>query len=99
MALITRVSRRIRVARLEAGLTQQQLADRTRLDVRYISRLETNPQNLKLDKIERIARALKVSEASLIGSEDSESSLDRSAMVILDEIAQHLAVLRARLQE
>ena len=68
MGLISEVAKNIKAYRLKGGLTQQELADRARLDVRYISRLENHPQNVKLDKLETLARALDISVGELVSS-------------------------------
>ena len=52
------VSQNIRVARIEAGLTQQGLADKAGFKVSYVARLETDPQNISLEVLEKIAHAL-----------------------------------------
>ncbi len=52
------VAENIRKLRIEAGLTQVELAKRAKLTDVYISRVEQNSKNLTLDSIEQIASAL-----------------------------------------
>ena len=65
-SLAETVSRNIRKARLEVGLTQKELADKAGFKVSYIARLETKPQNLSLGVIERLAKALALAEGSFL---------------------------------
>ena len=63
------VGRRIREARNKLNLTQQELAEQADVDYKYLQRIEgKTPQNLKLETIERIATALKISPAKLLES-------------------------------
>ena len=55
MALRDLVSRNIKALRIEAGMTQQELAEKAGLKVQYVSRLESEPQNVTLDILERLA--------------------------------------------
>lgn len=49
-----------RKARLNAGLTQLQLAQKTGLHVNYYSRLERGEVNVSLERINKILKILKV---------------------------------------
>jgi transcriptional regulator with XRE-family HTH domain len=61
------VGRRIREARNKLKLTQQELAEKADVDYKYLQRMEgKTPPNLKLETIERIATALKISPAKLL---------------------------------
>lgn len=60
------VAKNVKKLRLGEGLTQSELAKRSRLDVRYINRLENHPQNIHLDHIEIIAAALGVAPSVLL---------------------------------
>lgn len=95
MSLIRTVARNIKVRRLEARMTQQQLADKVGVDVRYISRLENNPQNLKLDKVEKIAKVLSVSAATLVSTKKS-AEVDVKDSFVLDEILRLTEILKAK---
>lgn len=64
------VSRNIRKARLEAGMTQKELADKAGFKVSYVARLETKPQNLSLGVLERIALNLGISPHLLLWERD-----------------------------
>jgi transcriptional regulator with XRE-family HTH domain len=55
-----RVGRRIKRFRKAAGLTQQQLADRTRGNGKYIGYIEQGRKNVTLNTLDRICRALHV---------------------------------------
>jgi len=55
-----RIGARIKELRRQAGLTQEQLAERVGLDARHLSRLEVGRNFPSLDSLERIAVALNV---------------------------------------
>jgi ribosome-binding protein aMBF1 (putative translation factor) len=65
-SLAETVSRNIRKARLEAGMTQKELADKAGFKVSYIGRLETNPQNLCLSVVHSLARAMEIQSHELL---------------------------------
>lgn len=89
------VARNIKALRLEKGMTQQDLADKTGLTVRYISRLENSSPNLTLEVIERISSALKCEPNELLGkSGDSKLSISKEA---LDQTIHFLQGLRSRI--
>ena len=56
----------IRRARKEAGMTQEELADRAGLHYTYISLLERDKKSPTIDSLFRICKALGVSASSLI---------------------------------
>ncbi len=58
--LKTVVGKRIREARLKVGLTQEALSEKAGVDYKYLQRMEgKTPPNLKLETIEKLAKALK----------------------------------------
>jgi UDP-N-acetylglucosamine 1-carboxyvinyltransferase len=59
------VGGRIRQARRERGLTQEQLAELVSVDVKTISRAENGRYQIGIDQVARIARALAVPSARL----------------------------------
>lgn len=68
MTKIRRVfAKNLKKIRLEKGLTQEELAEKLGISVRYIQLLEgkTTP-NVKLDTVETLAKALKVHSTDLL---------------------------------
>jgi transcriptional regulator with XRE-family HTH domain len=63
-----RVRRRLRELRSERGLTLQQVAERTNIDVSTLSRLESGKRRLALDHLPGLAAALGVSSDDLLGA-------------------------------
>jgi len=53
-----RIQAQLHKARKDAGLTQQEVAERMNVNRSYVSRLETNPENLKLGTLARYAQAV-----------------------------------------
>ena len=78
------VSRNIRKARLEAGMTQKELADKAGFKVSYIARLETKPQNLSLGVLERLGNALNITEIILL-KKNSAPAIQNNDNKLLDE--------------
>jgi transcriptional regulator with XRE-family HTH domain len=61
------VGKRIKELRKKCGYTQEKLSEVTEIDYKYLQRLEgKNPPALKVDTIERLAKALKVKPAELL---------------------------------
>ena len=57
---------RVRLARQAKGWTQEELADRTGLSVRYIGQLERHQTSASVDVLEQIAGAFGVSPPELL---------------------------------
>lgn len=58
---------KIRELRVRRGYTQTKLAELADIDYKYLQRIEgKNPPALKIDTIEKLARALKVTPAKLL---------------------------------
>lgn len=61
--------RRVRALRLEAGISQEALAERAGLHRTYVSSVERGQRNVGLDNIRKLAAALGVSPAQLFDDE------------------------------
>lgn len=61
----TRVAKNVRRLRLDAGLTQEELASRAKVHATYMSRIETAYNNVTVDVLDKIAAALRVDVADL----------------------------------
>ena len=60
-------ARNLKTIRLEKGQTQEELAEKIGISVRYIQLLEgKNTPNVKLDTLETLAKALKVHPSDLL---------------------------------
>ncbi len=63
-----KLGRKIKELRTQCGYTQEKLAELAEVDYKYLQRIEgKNPPALKIDTIERLAKALKVKPADLLG--------------------------------
>jgi len=60
-----RLGRRIRELRLERGVTQEDLAYKIGISLTHMGYLERGQRNLNIDKVFRIAKALKVKPGDL----------------------------------
>lgn len=65
-----RVGRRVHALRTEQGLTLRQLADRSGLSLRFASQLDRGQANISIERLEQVARALRVPLASLVAEEE-----------------------------
>jgi transcriptional regulator with XRE-family HTH domain len=68
------VARRVRAGRVHAALTQAALAARLGVSVSYVQRVESGSQNVTLDTLAKLAGALGVPAAVLLGAAWSASS-------------------------
>lgn len=90
------VSENIRRFRIEAGLTQVELARRAKLTDVYISRVEQGSRNLTLDSVEQIAAALEVPIVYLI--QGSKQIIPKVSSVTEKSLRHAIRVLEAYLQ-
>lgn len=60
------IGSRLKAARIKAGLTQQELAEKTNLSVAFISRLERGSSHINLKRLSEFCGLLNVSEGSII---------------------------------
>ncbi|HQR02854.1 MAG TPA: helix-turn-helix transcriptional regulator [Rhodocyclaceae bacterium] len=67
------IGARIKELRKQAGLTQEQLAERVGLDSRHLSRLEVGRHFPSLDSLENIAKVLNVPMAEFFAFPGNES--------------------------
>lgn len=58
--LLKRVSSKIKFFRRQSGLTQVQLAGQSEVDYRHLQKMETNPVDLKLSTVSKLAETLNV---------------------------------------
>lgn len=94
MDLGKRVAKNVKAIRLGRGLSQQDLADRTGLTVRYISRLENTAPNVTLEVIEKLTKGLGCSPNDLLSNDDDLSMKGTKEM--LDQTIRFLQGLRSR---
>lgn len=69
MSLKEAISRNLKSIRIKVGLSQQKLAERTGLQVRYLSELENHPKDISTRTLERLAAGLGVSAGELLSGE------------------------------
>ncbi|MEV3904846.1 MULTISPECIES: helix-turn-helix domain-containing protein [unclassified Mycobacterium] len=74
-----RVRRRLRELRTQRGLTLEEVANRSSIDVSTLSRLESGKRRLALDHLPRLAAALSVSTDDLLRTPDAEDPRVKSS--------------------
>jgi len=57
----------LRALRVSQGISQEELAAKACLDRTYVSGVERGQRNIGIDNIEKLARALRVDAAQLMG--------------------------------
>ena len=62
-----KLGKRLKELRKIRGLTQEKLSEETGIDYKYIQRIESKkPPNVRLETIERLAKALKTKPSKLL---------------------------------
>lgn len=72
-ALLARIGNRLRLLRLEAGISQEELAARAELHRTYVGGIERGERNVAVVNLVRLAKALGVSASELLHEVDSEA--------------------------
>ena len=67
MNLLSRFAANVRRLRAKKKMSQKALADKVGISVSYVSMLERGQRSPPLETVEKMARALGVSPASLLG--------------------------------
>jgi transcriptional regulator with XRE-family HTH domain len=67
MDLLTRFAANVRKLRAKKSLSQKALADKIGISVSYVSMLERGQRSPPLETIEKMAKALGVTPANLLG--------------------------------
>lgn len=83
--LAFRLGRNLAQARRQAGLTQEQLAERIRVEIATVSRYETGATLPSLVTLEAMAAALHVTIADLLDEEAPQSSEEGKRVLTLIE--------------
>lgn len=88
VALGVRIGRNIKIARTRQGITQSQLAEALDVENVTVSRIETGAQLPAIDRLEQIAKSLKVSLAGLL----ADSSKNAGFGEMLADVTKDLPV-------
>jgi len=70
------LGKRIQKLRLEAGLTQEQLAEKAELSLKHLGELERGRGNPALSSMESLAQALEISLSEMLNYEHEQLSAD-----------------------
>ncbi|MGT2933491.1 helix-turn-helix domain-containing protein [Streptococcus catagoni] len=80
------ISKRIRLLRLEKGMTQEQLEEKADLGTNYVYKLESQSTNIKVKTLEKVMKALDV---------DFEEFFDTSLVEKNSELADLIVQIKA----
>lgn len=62
-----KLGKKIKELRNKQKMTQEELSDATGIDYKYVQKIEgKNPPNLKIETIEKIAKALNINPSKLL---------------------------------
>jgi transcriptional regulator with XRE-family HTH domain len=92
-AIVAEFGKRLRQARANSGMSQQQLASRSHLSTNYIGKVERGEAAIGLDVLAQLAAALQVDPANLVSDgEHAVHPLD----LVRDELLQKVKKLLSR---
>jgi len=61
------LAKRLKELRMKNGLTQEKMAEKLEMDLRYYQRLESaKPNAVKIDTIDKISKVLRISPSKLL---------------------------------
>lgn len=98
MRLRKLVANNVKARRLQLDLTQEQVAKRARLNTQHVSRIERAPQNLTLDAIESLAKALETTPSLLLADPGKNVTVDvsdelreaaRAVIAVAEKLSPH----------
>ncbi len=92
-----RVAKNIKLLRKQTNLTQNQLAIKMGVAIRYVSRLENDPQNLTLETIEKLSRALNCDISDIICDSKRDIAI-KSSISSIDSTIKQLQTLKKLIQ-
>ncbi|MGH2269675.1 helix-turn-helix domain-containing protein [Streptococcus uberis] len=76
------ISKRIRLLRLEKGLTQEQLEEKADLGTNYVYKLENQSTNIKVNTLEKVMKALDVDFEEFFDISLVEQNSDLSDLMV-----------------
>lgn len=82
--LKTRVGMRIRMARKQRGLTQEDVAERASVNITYYGKIERGEANVSLDLLEAVAASIETSVERLVGGHAAPDPDDMLVLIIGD---------------
>jgi len=85
--LAKRLGARIKALRKSRGLSQEQLAEKTGITPKYLSRLEVGQQNPSIETLAKLTEALDVElwELCDVGHEETQKELQETLRKIIHE--------------
>ena len=84
-----RLAEAIKNTRLELGLTQEEVAERSGTDVRTIINMEMGRGNPKLQTLYAVIRALKMDARLIFDDPGNESSMVRQVKSLINECSEN----------
>ena len=80
------IGSRIKALRVARKLTQEDLAEKSDLNPKYISGIEVGKQNTTVDTLEKIAKALGVELSDIVTAGHEETNVKKLQKLINDDI-------------
>ncbi|HIR65165.1 MAG TPA: helix-turn-helix transcriptional regulator [Candidatus Faecousia faecigallinarum] len=94
-ALAKQIGENMARYRVEAGLTQAQLADKINVTPAFISRVERGEKRMKISTLVAAAKSLQVSCDALIFRNDPASQMATIQRLLADEPAEYVEAIAA----
>ena len=99
-----KIAERLRLLRQEKGYSQQYIADILNVSIATISRLENNPEEIKLRYLSSLAQLYKLDLCKLFSTDDSELENELSKLTVqvtipIDITSTQLFRVAKKLQE
>lgn len=69
------IGKRLKEARREKGLTQEQLAEKMGVSIAYLSKVETGKIHINLERLSQICEFLNVSEGKILNGTSNSSEI------------------------
>lgn len=91
------ILRRIRMARLELGFSQQNVADELDIGRPAYSKIERGVTELTMERLEQIAVIVKKEVGELLGLEKSNANIGEQPMIYEGTLTQQVLLLSSQL--
>jgi len=96
---LTTVGGRIKAKRLEAGMTQEQLAEKLFVKFSMVSRYERSESNMGIDTLKRIADALGCSASYLLEGVDTQLSEEEEELMKIYKSLKNDSIRKIALEQ
>ncbi|MEW4353755.1 helix-turn-helix transcriptional regulator [Streptococcus pneumoniae] len=83
------ISKRIRLLRIQKGMTQMELEEKASLGYNYIYKLENKPNNITLSTLSKVMEALEVDITTFFDIEFTPDSDIEDLILLMNDLPKH----------